>query len=275
MKYYGTSEEVIQNITTTDHLDAVKQANGQSAQISYTQKGELLAVRNAAPKLGSRSELLTDRVILFSRTFKTNGDGFISVMLDYAQPAALETSEQINGGNNYSLSTKRCVTSIVNHPDYKSVPGDGKKVANAIIKGTQPWDKVSCVWSEDGSLLKFTSDADGEPFQTAVVDKITDQKTKELVNRCFAGKTSWAYTCYTWTVTRQSSGVLAANSRINKKVTNIPGPAPKAEDGTHWEITNIQSNRNANDESWTITTTYQTVLDEEDNANSSGGGEKK
>ena len=276
MKTYGTDKEVIQSVNISDHLDAVKQSNGTSANISYTQTASLDTVRAAAPALGSHSALVPAKAILFDRTFTDDGSGTIKVTLVYAQPANTSSSGVNIGGNkNYSLSTKRCVTSIVNHPDYKGVPGDGKKVAIAIIKGTQSWDKVSCVWSKDGSLLKFTSDANGEPFQTAVVNKITDKKTKELVNRCFAGKTSWAYTSYIWTVSETSSGVLAANAKINRKVTNVPGPAPKAEDGTHWEITSITSKKSATDGFWNIDTVYQTVLDEEDDANSSPGTEKK
>lgn len=277
MKTYGTNKEVIQSVNISDHLDAVKQANGTSANISYTQTASLDTVRSAAPALGSRSALVPDKAILFDRTFTDDGSGTIKVTLGYAQPESTSSSSDVSigGGKTYSLSTKRCVTSIVNHPDYKSVPGDGKKVAIAIIKGTQPWDKVSCVWSENGSLLEFKPDADGEPFQTAVVNKIKDQKTKELVKRCFDGKTSWAYTSYTWTVSETSSGVLAANAKINRPVTNVPGPAPQAEDGTHWEITGITSKKSSSDGFWNIDTVYQTVLDEEDNTNSSPGTEKK
>ena len=279
MKTYGTDKEVIQSVNISDHLDAVKQSNGTSANISYTQTASLDTVRAAAPALGSHSALVPSKAILFDRTFTDEGSGTIKVTLGYAQPASTSTSSgsgvEIGGGKSYSLSTKRCVTSIVNHPDYKDVPGDGKKVATAIIKGTQPWDKVSCVWSESGSLLEFNPDADGEPFQTAVVNKIKDKKTKELVNLCFNGKTSWAYTSYTWTVSELSSGVLSANAKINRKVTNVPGPAPKAEDGTHWEITSINSKKSATDNLWNIDTVYQTVLDDPEDTNSSQGTEKK
>lgn len=258
MKYYGTSEEVIQNITTSDHLDVVKQANGQSAQISYTQKGELLDVRNAAPKLGSQSKLLTDRVILFSRTFKTNGDGFITVTLDYAQPAALETSVQINGGKTYSLKTSRNSVSILQSPKHKNADYFDCAIAKALIDGISPVDTVNATRNEKGELV-FKA-GDGELFNKLI--KSARDKTG-LVAKCLKGERVWKYTSYVWTVTSTSSGVLAANAKINRKVTNIPGPAPKADEGTHWEITNIQSDKGANDEVWKIITTYQTIVDEQ------------
>lgn len=92
-----------------------------------------------------------------------------------------------------------------------------------------------------------------------------------LVTKCLNGEKVWKYTSYIWTVTSTSSGVFAKNAKINRKVTNIPGPAPQADDGTHWEITKIDSQKSANEDLWNITITYQTMLDAATNGLPSNG----
>lgn len=268
MKIYGNEKTIVKTVACTETLDATAVQNGETGTIEYSFIGTLKEAREAAPALGTKTELLDkgrqNKLILFRKNFIENADS-VSVILTYNEPETenIDIGINDNSKNTYNLTTSPKVAPIVKNPKYKHLKNTAKgqaciAVANGIISGLNPWDRVFLKINDEGNWVVSTKE-NGDFFKDLIAS--AKKTNKELIDACLKGETSYEYAALKWTVTTKSTGAHSQSGMINKKATP-PGNPPKAPAGTHWKCTSVASNKTSSD-LWTHTTTYETIEDDD------------